>query len=140
MIIQKHLSLREAKNEVRKLTNELELYLTKKKINFEKTQPKGTKLKEVMTSGSKVMFDAFNHYVIKDEEYDDKIYAIQESINAYERYIIEEMKRMSKYDEIGLIRYYRDEEHRTWKEIDELLHMGTDYSRTKYRRFEKKNN
>ena len=34
MILQKHLSIKEARNEIEKLNNELDLYLTNKKINF----------------------------------------------------------------------------------------------------------
>lgn len=139
MIQEKHLTIREAKNEIKKAENELDLYLTKKKINFNKTQPGAITLKDIMVDSSKNVFDKFTHYVIKDEEVDSKIYGLQETINAYQKYIIEEMKRMSECDEIGLICYLKEEEHKSWKEIDKYLHRGEDYSRTKYKRYKKIN-
>ena len=135
MITQKHLTIREAKNEIIKLENELDVYLTKKKINFLKTQPGSMKYQDVITSATHNIFDKFTHYIIKDEEIDTKIYGLQESIVSYQEYIVKEMKRMSEYDEIGLIDYLKNEEKRTWKEIDDLLHRGKDYARTQYKRY-----
>lgn len=139
MIQEKHLTIREAKNEIKKAENELDLYLTKKKINFNKTQPGAISLKEVMVDSSRNIFDKFTHYTIKDEEYDNKIYGLEETINAYERYIINEMKRMSETDEIGLICYLKEEERKNWMEIDKLLHRSEGYSKVKYSRFKNKN-
>lgn len=127
------MTLKDAKNELNKLNNELELYLAKKRINFLKTQPSAVKYKDIVAN-TNMISDRFMHYVVKDEDLDNKIYELQENINAYEKYVIEEMKRLSKYDEIGLIQYLRDEEKMEWKHIDELLHRGRDYSRSKYRR------
>lgn len=77
----KHLTIKEAKNELQKDMNELELYLTKKKINYQKTQPKGTNYDKIVVSGIPITFDKFTHYVIKDDQYDSKIYSLQASIN-----------------------------------------------------------
>ena len=135
MIQEKHLTIREAKNEIKKAENELDLYLTKKKINFNKTQPGAISLKEVMVDSSRNIFDKYTHYVIKDEEYDKKIIGLQETINAYEKYIIEEIKRMAQTDEIGLICYLREEEKKKWDEIDKILIRSKGYSKVKYSRY-----
>lgn len=133
----KHLTIKEAKNELEKDQNELELYLTKKKINYQKTQPKGTNYDKIVVSGIPITFDKFTHYVIKDEEYDNKIYSLQESINAWQDYIVKEMKRVvENSDEIALINYLHDEGY-SWNKIDKLLHYAPDTSRTKLKRAKK---
>ena len=93
--------------------------------------------KEVMTSTTYKITDIFSMYMIKDEEYDNKIYAIKDNIIAYEKFINDELKRISKYDEISYIEYLKNECNYSWKEIDKILHRGKDYSRTKYKRAKK---
>lgn len=139
MISQKHLTIREAKNEIKKLEHELDVYATKKNINFLKTQPGAMKLQDIVVDSSHMNFDSFLNYAIRDEEYDTKIYGLLASIFSYQQYIAKELKRMSEYDEIGYITYLREEERKNWKEIDKLLHCGDDYSRTKYKRYKKEN-
>lgn len=139
MISQKYLTIREAKNEVIHLENELEVYLTKKRVNFLKTQPGTVNYKDIITSKTNNIFDKYTHYVIKDEEIDTKIFGIQESIASYMQFIVNEMKRMSKYDEIGLICYLREEERQNWKYIDKVLHRSDGYSKVKYMRYKRKN-
>lgn len=112
-----HLTIRQAKNELKKLENELDLYLTKKRINFERTQPGSSKIKDIVTSRTHNIFDSFTHYVIKDEEVDDKIYSLQATIAAYQTYIINEMKRISENGGSELIVFLRDELHLKWEDI-----------------------
>ena len=75
--------------------------------------------------------------MIKDEECDDKIYALKDSILAYEKYLNNELNRMREYDDVSLIVYLKEEEQWSWREIDKFLNLGDDYSRTKYRRYKK---
>lgn len=125
-----------AKNEIDKLQDTLELYLQKKRINFIKSQPGSPIMKDIITgkNDGKAIFDKFAHYIIKDEELDTEIYTLQESINAYENYIIKEMKRISKYGGSELVRYYRDVEKKKWDEISRLTHYS---SRQCHRLYEK---
>ncbi len=133
----KHLTIKEAKNELQKDINELELYLTKKKINYQKTQPKGTNYDKIVVSGIPITFDKFTHYVIKDEEYDSKIYSLQESISSWEKYIVDEMRRISENsDEIAMIDYLHNEGY-SWNKIDSLFHYAPDTSRKKLNRAKK---
>ena len=43
-----HLTIEGAKREIDKLNNELELYLEKKNINFQRTQPSSPVLKDII--------------------------------------------------------------------------------------------
>lgn len=130
------MNILKAKNEIDKLQDTLELYLQKKKINFIKSQPGSPIMKDIITgkNDGKAIFDKFAHYIIKDEELDREIYSLQESINAYENYIIKEMKRISKYGGSELVRYYRDVEKKKWDEISKLTHYS---SRQCHRLYEK---
>lgn len=67
--LQKELTIKEIKYQIKELEKDLELYLTLKKINYQKTQPKAVTYKEIVTSGGSNNFDRFTHYVIKDEDY-----------------------------------------------------------------------
>lgn len=121
-----HLSLNEAIIERNKLENELELYLEQKEVNFIKTQPKSPIIREVIegkSDGFKIS-DKFTHYLIKDEYYDNKIFALQKSINSYEKFIISEMERINKAGGHYLIKYYRDVEKFSWNKISRLTHYS----------------
>lgn len=133
----KELSIGETKNIIQNLQNKLELYLRKKQINFDKTQPKSSKIKDIVVSNSNTNFDCFTTYMIKDEECDDKIYKLQQEILAYQTYLNKEIMRMKKNDDLPLIVYLKEEEKMSWREIDKLLNHGEDYSRTKYKRYKK---
>ena len=114
---QLHLTIKQAKNNMQQDINELDLYLTKKKINFQKTQPKGTNYDKVVVSGTPIAFDKFTHYVIRNEDYDAKIYSLMESINAWEKYIIDEMKRIFNNGGSELVVFLRDEMDLGWNEV-----------------------
>lgn len=142
MILEKHLTIKEARNEIEKLENELDVYLTKKKINYIKTQPGSSKFKDVVTSRTNAIFDKFSHYIIKDEELDIKIYSLQESILSYQEYILKEMQRISNIEpyklkvyelreDMDFIRKYNRK--RYWIEIAETLN----YSEKQVRRIYK---
>lgn len=142
MILEKHLTIKEARNEIEKLENELDVYLTKKEINYVKTQPGSSKFKDVVTSRTNAIFDKFSHYIIKDEELDTKIYSLQESILSYQEYILKEMQRISNIEpyklkvyelreDMDFIRKYNRK--RYWIEIAETLN----YSEKQVRRIYK---
>ena len=137
MISQKHLKIREAKNEIKKLEHELDVYATKRNINFLKTQPGAMKIQDIVVDSSHTNFDSFLNYTIRDEEYDTKIYGLLASIYSYKQYIAKELQRMSEYDEVGYIAYLREEEKKSWREIDKILHHGEGYSKLKYIRYKK---
>ena len=121
-----HLTLNQAKIEREKLINELNLNKKKKEINFIKTQPKSPIMKDIIegkSDGFRIN-DKLTHYLVKDEQFDNKIFALQRSINALENYIINEMERINKAGGHYLIKYYRDVEQFSWNKISRL----TNYS------------
>ena len=133
--MEQHLTIREVKNEIKKLENELNIYLTKKNINLLKVQPKAMQIKDIVVDSSHTNFDSFLNYIQKSEEYDTKIYGLLASIYSYKSYIANEIKRMAEYDEIAYIRYLREDERKNWREIDQILHHGENYSKVKYSRY-----
>ena len=135
--MEQHLTIREVKNEIKRLENELNIYLTKKNINLLKVQPRAMQIKDIVVDSSHTNFDSFLIYIQKDEEYDTKIYGLLASIYSYKSYIANELKRMSEYDEIGYIVYLKEEEKKSWREIDRILHHGEGYSKLKYIRYKK---
>ena len=133
--MEQHLTIREVKNEIKRLENELNVYLTKKNVNLLKVQPRAMQIKDLVVDSSHTNFDSFLNYIQKDEEYDTKIYGLLASIYSYKSYIANEIKRMTEYDEISYIVYLREEEKKSWREIDRILHHGENYSKVKYSRY-----
>lgn len=121
-----HLTINQAKIEKDKLINELDLYLEQKEVNFIKMQPESPVMRDVIegkSDGFKIS-DKFTHYLIKDEKLDEKIFALQKEINAYEKFIINEMERINKAGGNYLIKYYRDVEKFSWNKISRLTHYS----------------
>ena len=121
-----HLTISKAKIIREQLINELDLYLEKKEINFIKTQPGSPIMKDIIegkSDGFKIS-DKYTHYIVKDEQLDEKIFALEKEINAIEKFIIKEMERINRAGGNYLIRYYRDVEHFSWNKISRL----TNYS------------
>lgn len=110
------MTIREAKNDLERINNELELYLEKKQINFEKTQPQASKFKDIITSGGFVN-DKFLHYIIKDENLDSTIIALQKEAVAIQDFIVKEMERILKNKGDEYIVYLRDEKGLSWNKI-----------------------
>ena len=128
--LQKELTVKEIKYKIKELEDDLNLYLTLKKINFEKTQPQSVKYQDIVISGGNKIFDKFTHYVIKDEDYDATIYAKTEAILAWEQRLVEKIKSISESEDKILITYLRDDEEYSWERIA----RETNYSERQARR------
>ena len=131
-----HLTINQAKIEKDKLINELELYLEQKEVNFIKMQPKSPIMRDIIegkSDGFKIS-DKFTHYLIKDEKLDEKIFALQKEINAYEKFIINEMERINKAGGNYLIKYYRDVEKFSWNKISRLTNYSLRQCHNLYRK------
>lgn len=133
------MTITEAKNRINQIENELSYLKEKKVINFEKTQPSSPKLKDIVEgkSNSKVVNDKYTHFIIKDDDLDNEIIALEKEKNSLDRFILNEIERLKKYDEIMLIEYYR-EQGLSWKQIDKLLYKSNGYARIKLYRAKKK--
>jgi len=133
MILEKHLSIREAANEKEKLENQMQLYLDKKEMNFIKTQPKGSDYNKVLVETTITLFDRFLKYIEKNYEYDEKLFSLMSSINAYNDYIFNELKRIASIEPFKIKIYKLREDmnfiekngrKRTWEEIAQLTHYS----------------
>lgn len=134
------MKIKDAKNRINQIENELSYLKEKKVINFEKTQPSSPKLKDIVEgrTNSKVVNDKYTHFIIKDDVLDNEIIALEKEKNSLDRYILNEIERLKMYDEIMLIEYYR-EQGLSWKQIDKLLFKASGYSRLKLYRAKRKN-
>ena len=121
-----HLSISNAIVMKDQLTKELELYLEQKEINFIKTQPSSPIMKDIIegkSDGFRIS-DKYTHYIIKDEQLDIKIFALEKEINALEKYIISQMEIINKAGGDYLIKYYRDIEKLSWNKISKKTHYS----------------
>ena len=141
ILLEKHLTIKEAINEKEKLENQVKLYLNKKDYNFYKTQPKGSSYDKLMVESTMTLFDRFLKYVEKNNEVDDKLFSLMASINAYNEYIINEIQRISKIEPSKVKVYHLREDRefiekynrkRTWNEIGELTHYSERQTRRIY--------
>jgi len=57
LITGKELTVKELKHIIQELEDDLDLYLTLKKINYNKTQPGASKIKNVVTSKTNTISD-----------------------------------------------------------------------------------
>lgn len=131
------LSLREIKNEIQRLNNQIEFYLEKKQLEFERTQPKERKLKEVLVQSSIKDNDPFGTYMINCEKYDKKIYDTKIELAQYEKLLSQEILRMKKYDDLPLIVFYKEECNWSFSKIDRELNYADGSCKMKYYRYKK---
>ena len=132
-----YMSLKQIKNEIEKYSNQLRLWCEKKKINFEYTQPKGMRYKDITIQSSIKEFDPFATYMIKDEECDEKIYMYQAIISNLQNLLANEILRMKKFEDVDLIVYYKEDMKYGWVKIDRMLHYADGTSKKKYFRYKK---
>jgi hypothetical protein len=124
MVLEKELTIKELKHNIKEIEDDLDLYLTLKKINFDKTQPSCSKIKDVVTNRPTVVFDKFSHYVIKDEEYDETIYAKTQSLLAYQERLLKKIENIRTSDDKAYITYLREEERMNWNDIAKYTHYS----------------
>lgn len=134
-MIYQELTIKEIKHQIKELENDLDLYLTLKKINFEKTQPHPIDYKTVITDKLNNIFDKFSHYVIKDEKYDKEIYSKTQELLAWQQRLIDKIKNISSSSPKAFITYLREEENLSWEDIEKVTH----YSERQARRIYKNN-
>lgn len=140
-----YMSLRQIKNEIVRLQNNLEYWCNKKKINYQKTQPQSFKYDKIKVDVSHVNNDPLTMYMVKDEECDDKIFSIYQSLLSYQQLYLKEIKRLTDIEpyKIKVYELREDSEFianhgrkRTWLEISEI----TNYSDRQVQRIYKEVN
>lgn len=129
------LSLKEIRNKIIQLSNNIENYCELKKIELEKTQPKAMKFDNIKVDTSHINFDLFIKYIIKSDKYDNKIIPLEKELLQYQSLFLEEIVRMKKYDEIPLIEFLKYEVGLSWGEIDKFLYLADGTSKKKWNRY-----
>ena len=119
----KELTIKELKYKIKELEDEIDMYLTLKKIDFVKTQPGAMTYKEVIVLGGQP-YDKFTHYTIKSEKYDKKIIELTDTLLTYQRRLNNKIANISNSDSKTFITYLREEEKLRWDEISRI----TNYS------------
>lgn len=146
-------SIEDARNNLEKLDNLLELLISEYDYYFNKTQPGAIDFDREIVSGGK-REDKFLKYIIKvdEKELKEKIKEVYLRRERYESYINKELSRMCTFNEVEkAILYYRDIEkvidkktkkkrQMMWVEIAEQKNVcfSPDHCRRIYRNAKKK--
>ena len=105
----KELTIKELKYKIKELEDEIDMYLTLKKIDFVKTQPGAMTYKEVIVQGGQP-YDKFTHYTIKSEKYDKKIIDITDTLLTYQKRLNNKIANISNSDSKTFITYLREKD------------------------------
>lgn len=119
-MVEEHLTIEKIENEIKEITKDLETYLTKREINFEKTQPKATKYDKLLVSGSRPLNDNFTYYVIKKEDLDETIESKVVALKSWQQKLLDFLIKKNENDYKETIIYFRDKKKLKWKEIAKL--------------------
>lgn len=118
-------SIKEANNEINRITNLLNLYIDRKNLLFNKTQPKIADPNTDRVDGSMTREEKFFKYVYKceDEEIDWWIEKLNIYIIALNNYVEAELKRIGEYEPLkAKIIKLREEKGMKWDDIAEATH------------------
>jgi hypothetical protein len=144
----RNMTINEINNEIEKLENDIDYYLSEKERIFDKTQPKAGNMSGERVQGDTTREDKFLNYVVEcdDPEYkalDEKLIDKQSRVYHLVNYMNKELKRMDKYNDIEKLIIYYKEEYKpdkskkekmpTWEQIARKVN----YSKTQCRRIYK---
>ncbi len=119
------LTIKDANSEIERVTNLLNLYIDKKNILFNDTQPKSINTDNELVDGSTPREEKFYKYVYKCEERDidwwiDKLNDYLISLN---KYVESELKRIGEYEPLrAKIIKLREEKNMKWDDIAQSTH------------------
>lgn len=120
-------SIKDANNEINRVTNILNLYLDRKNLLFNETQPKAQPINPDKTDGSTTREERFLKYVYKcdDEELEWWIDNLNVYLSMLSLYVERELKRIGEYEPLkAKIIKLREEEHMKIKDIAEATHYS----------------
>ena len=118
-------SIKEANNEINRITNLLNLYIDRKNLLFNETQPKVADPNADRVDGSMTREEKFFKYVYKceDEQIDWWIEKLNIYIIALNNYVEAELKRIGEYEPLkAKIIKLREEKGMKWDDIAEATH------------------
>lgn len=118
-------TIKEANNEINRLTNLLNLYIDRKNLLFNDTQPKVADPNTDRVDGNMTREEKFFKYVYKceDEQIDWWIEKLNIYIIALNNYVEAELKRIGEYEPLkAKIIKLREEKGMKWDDIAEATH------------------
>jgi predicted nucleic acid-binding Zn-ribbon protein len=134
MIDAPNMTIAEINKKIKDLNNDLDLYLTIKAKEFEKTQPKAVDITNERVDGG-VTIDKNLSYVITLEELNIKIDNIQDKISYLTKYVENRLKIIGEYEPLKKkIIELRENHKMKWENIAE----ATNYSESQVRKIYKK--
>lgn len=118
-------TIKEANNEINRITNLLNLYIDRKNLLFNDTQPKVADPNAERVDGSMTREEKFFKYVYKCENEDIEWWI--EKLNIYiialNNYVEAELKRIGEYEPLkAKIIKLREEKGMKWDDIAEATH------------------
>ena len=134
------LTIIEANNQLEKVDNRIQYYLSQKELELAKMEPKGTEAKEIVVDGGKRV-DRYVNYIINVDKYDKELNELYAKKKILEEYIENELIRLKKYNEVEqLIIYYKERvtDQLTWWQISQRVHYSERQCRRIYKKFTKK--
>lgn len=120
-------TIKEANNEINRLTNLLNLYIDRKNLLFNDTQPKVADSNAERVDGSMTREEKFFKYVYKceNEEIDWWIEKLNIYIIALSNYVEKELKRIGEYEPLkAKIIKLREEKGMKIRDIAEATHYS----------------
>lgn len=121
-----------AKRLIKEIESELQYLYELKEIAFESTQPKASKIKDIMVQGGHMS----DKYVILDysiDEIEPRIKKLEEILKITKDYVSRYKKILEEYDPLTRkIIMLREEEKLKWREIEEACHYSEKSCRNRY--------
>lgn len=118
-------TIKEANNEISRLTNLLNLYIDRKNLLFNETQPKVADSNAERVDGSMTREEKFFKYVYKCENEDIEwwIDHLNDYLISLSNYVESELKRIGEYEPLkAKIIKLREEKGMKWDDIAEATH------------------
>lgn len=141
------LTIKDANNEINRITNLLNLYLDRKNVLLDETQPKTADLESERVDGSLTREEKFFKYVYKcdKEDVDWWIEKLNEYLTSLNDYVEAELKRINEYDDLlQKVIYYKEiykpkkNEKITWDWISRKVYSPSSTIRRMYSKHIKK--
>lgn len=118
-------TIKEANNEINRITNLLNLYIDRKNLLFNETQPKVADPNTDRVDGSMTREEKFFKYVYKCENEDIEwwIDHLNDYLISLSNYVESELKRIGEYEPLkAKIIKLREEKGMKWDDIAEATH------------------
>jgi hypothetical protein len=135
-----NMTIADINKKIKELNNKLDLYLTIKEKEFEKTQPKSVDITNEKVDGGIIENKSLS-YMITLEELDRIMDNIQDKINYLTKYVENQLKIIGEYEPLmKKIIELRENHKMKWKDIAEATNYCESQCRNIYKKYIRKRN